>query len=51
MDPTPRQLDALTAIVCHLLARYQRDIIAYGAGWTDQDRQRPVGDTGRHEPR
>jgi len=51
MDPTPRQLHALTAIVCHLLARHHRDVIAYGAGWTDQDRQRPVGDTGRHEPR
>ena len=51
MDPTPRQLHALTAIVCHLLAQQHRDVIAYGAGWTDQDRQRPVGDTGRHEPR
>ena len=51
MDPTPRQLHALKAIVCHLLARQHRDVIAYGAGWTDQDRQRPVGDTGRHEPR
>ena len=26
-------------------------MIAYGAGWTDPDRQQPVGDTGRHEPR
>ena len=26
-------------------------MIAYGAGWTDQDRQQPVGDTGRHQPR
>ena len=26
-------------------------VIAYGAGWTDPERQRPVGDTGRHEPR
>ena len=51
MDPTPRQLHALRAIVCHLLAHHHRDVIAYGAGWTDQDRQRPVGDTGRHEPR
>jgi hypothetical protein len=23
----------------------------YGASWTNQDRQQPVGDTGRHEPR
>ena len=51
MDPTPRQLHALAAIVCHLIARHHRDVIAYGAGRTDQDRQRPVGDTGRHEPR
>jgi hypothetical protein len=27
------------------------ELIAYGAGWTDPERQRPVGDTGRHEPR
>ena len=26
-------------------------MIAYGAGWTDPERQRPVGDSGRHEPR
>ena len=26
-------------------------MIAYGAGWTDQDRQQPIGDTGRREPR
>jgi hypothetical protein len=26
-------------------------VIAYGAGWTDPERQQPVGDTGRHEPR
>ena len=25
-------------------------LIAYGAGWTDRERQRPVRDTGRHEP-
>ena len=51
MDPTPGQLHALKAIVCHLLAQHYRDVIAYGAGWTDQDRQQPIGDTGRHEPR
>jgi hypothetical protein len=28
-----------------------RELIAYGAGWSDQERQQPVGDTGRHEPR
>ena len=51
MDPTPGQLHALKAIICHLLAAHHRDVIAYGAGWTDQQRQQPVGDTGRHEPR
>ena len=40
-----------TQIVCHLLARHYRELIAYGAGWTDPERQQPVGDTGRHEPR
>jgi len=51
MDPTPGQLHALKAIICHLLAKHYRDVIAYGAGWTDQDRQQPIGDTGRREPR
>jgi hypothetical protein len=51
MDPTPGQLHALKAIICHLLAKHYRDVIAYGAGWTDQERQQPIGDTGRHEPR
>ena len=31
--------------------RHYRELIAYGAGWTDPERQQPVGDTGRHEPR
>ena len=51
MDPTPGQLHALKAIICHLLAKHYRDVIAYGAGWTNQDRQQPIGDTGRREPR
>jgi hypothetical protein len=51
IDPTPGQLHALKAIVCRLLAKHYRDVIAYGAGWTDQERQQPIGDTGRHEPR
>ena len=50
LDPTPDQLDALRAIVCRLLARDYRDLLAYGAGWTDPERQRPVGETPRHEP-
>jgi len=31
--------------------RHYGELIAYGAGWTDPERQQPVGDTGRHEPR
>jgi hypothetical protein len=49
-EPSPAQLEALRAILCHLLARDSRDVIAYGAGWTDPERQRPVGESGRHEP-
>ncbi len=51
MDPATGQLHALKAIVCHLLASHYRDVIAFGAGWTDHERQQPIGDTGRHEPR
>jgi hypothetical protein len=39
------------AFSCHLLAHHHRDVIAYGAGGTDQERQQPIADTGRHEPR
>ena len=38
-------------IVCHLLAGDYREVIAYGAGWSDRARQQPVGDGGRHESR
>jgi hypothetical protein len=41
----------LQAIVWHLLARHYREVIAHGAGWTDPERQRPVGESGRREPR
>jgi hypothetical protein len=51
IDPTDAQLRALTQIVCRLLVRQYRELIGYGAGWTDPERQQPVGDTGRHEPR
>jgi hypothetical protein len=34
-----------------VLVRHYRELIAYGAGWTDPERQQPVGATGRHEPR
>jgi hypothetical protein len=50
-DPSAQQLDAVRQIVCRLLAGQFRDVIAYGAGWTDRERQQPVGDTGRSEPR
>jgi|GEM_PF-3168793 len=51
IDPRDSQLHALKQIVCHLLVRDYRELIAYGAGWTDPERQQPVGETGRHEPR
>lgn len=51
IQPSDAGLHALRQIVCHLLIRHYREPIAYGAGWTDPERQQPVGDTGRHEPR
>jgi hypothetical protein len=51
IDPTDTQLRALREIICRLLLRHHCEVIAYGAGWTDRERQLPVGDTGRHEPR
>lgn len=51
IDPTGDQLDALRKIICHLVATHHRDVIAYGAGWSDRERQQPVGDSGRYEPR
>jgi hypothetical protein len=51
IDPTPRQLHALKAIICHLLAHHHPDVIAYGAGWTHHNHQQPIGEHGRHEPR
>ena len=51
MDPADRQLQALKAIVCHLLCAQHPDVIAYGAGWSDTTRQQPVGDSARLEPR
>ena len=51
IDPTGDQLDALRKIVCHLVADHYREVIAYGAGWTNRERQQPVGDTGHYEPR
>jgi hypothetical protein len=51
IQTTEAQLSALRQIVCRLLTRHYAELIAYGAGWTDPERQRPVGDTGRYEPR
>jgi hypothetical protein len=51
IQPTDAQLRAVRDIICRLLARHYGELIAYGAGWTDPERQQPVGDTGRHEPR
>jgi hypothetical protein len=50
IQPSDAQLRALREMVCRLLVRHYGELIAYGAGWTDPERQRPVGDTGRHEP-
>ena len=50
IQPTEAQLHALRKIICRLLVRHYGELIAYGAGWSDPDRQRPVGDTARHEP-
>jgi hypothetical protein len=50
-DPSADQLSALRDIVCRLVCEHHPELIAYGAGWTDAERQQPVGDTGRREPR
>src|SRR4051794_14536195 len=50
-DPSDDQLSALRDIVCRLLCEHHPELIAYGAGWTGAERQQPVGDTGRREPR
>jgi hypothetical protein len=50
VEPTEDQLHALRKIVCRLLVRHYGELIACGAGWTDPERQQPVGETGRHEP-
>ena len=51
IQPIEAQLHAVRQIACRLLVRHYGELIAYGAGWTDPERQQPVGDTGRHEPR
>jgi hypothetical protein len=51
IQPSEAQLRAVRDFICQLLVRHYGELIAYGAGWTDPERQQPVGDTGRHEPR
>ena len=51
IEPSDAQLRAVRDIVCRLLVRHYGELIAYGAGWTDPERQQPVGETRRHEPR
>lgn len=45
------QLKAMRDFFVHLMIREFGEIIAYGAGWTDRQRQQPVGETMRYEPR
>jgi hypothetical protein len=40
-----------TPVVCRLLVRHYGELIAYGAGWGEPERQQPVGESGRLEPR
>jgi hypothetical protein len=51
IQPSEAQLRAVRDVICRLLVHHYRELIAYGAGWTDPERQQPIGDTGRHEPR
>lgn len=51
IQPSDAQLRAVRDILCRLLVRHYGELIAYGAGWTDPEREQPVGDTGRYEPR
>jgi hypothetical protein len=47
LEPRGEQLDALRKLVCHLLVNHYPEVIAYGAGWSDRERQQPVNE-GRH---
>jgi ParB-like chromosome segregation protein Spo0J len=47
----PGQLDAVRHVTVHLLGDVFADLIAYGAGWSDQDHQQPGGERGGYEPR
>lgn len=50
LELTRDQQAALRDLVCGLLARSYPDVIAYGAGWTDRDRQQPLANE-HFEPR
>jgi hypothetical protein len=50
IQPSEAQLGALRQVICRLLVRHYGDLIAYGAGWSDPERQQAVGDTARREP-
>lgn len=51
MEPTDEQVRACCELLCHLVARDYAVVLAFGAGWTDRDRQQPVGDGERTVPR
>ncbi|MDO8208968.1 ParB N-terminal domain-containing protein [Conexibacter sp. CPCC 206217] len=50
LDVADEQLSALREVLCRLLARDYPEVIAFGAGWSDRDLQRAVGDSGRQVP-
>jgi hypothetical protein len=51
MDPTEAQMHGLRDLICHILIEHYPELIAYGAGWTDERNMQPVGDSTRLEPR
>ncbi|MDW5593005.1 hypothetical protein VSS74_01560 [Conexibacter stalactiti] len=51
LEPTEAQVRAGCEFLMRLLARDYVEVIAFGAGWTDRDRQQPVGAGERTAPR
>lgn len=51
LEPTDAQVRACCEFLMRLLARDYMEVIAFGAGWTDRDRQQPVGTGERTVPR
>lgn len=49
-DPDADQVAAARDLIVHLVGHAWPTIVAYGGGWTDRNRMKPVGDTGRFEP-